>query len=139
MAFLLIALLVLGVVAAIAGIFHYRDIQKRIARGEEIPEASAEVEEECCGAHATCEKDSLLSAVSKDIEYYEDEDLDCFRGYHAEQYSEDEIEEFREVLYTLKSEEVAGWVRSLQLRGIELPDIIKDEVLLVVGERRFHD
>lgn len=139
MAFLLIALLVLGVVAAIAGIFHYRDIQKRIARGEEIPEAPVEVEEECCGAHSTCEKDSLLSAVSKDIEYYEDEDLDRFRGYHAEQYNEEEIEEFREVLYTLKSEEVAGWVRSLQLRSIELPDIIKDEVLLVVGERRFHD
>ncbi|MGL5317469.1 MAG: phospholipase, partial [Bacteroidales bacterium] len=64
---------------------------------------------------------------------------DRFRGYCPDQYTEEEIEEFREVLYTLKSEEVAGWARSLQLRSIELPDIIKDEVLLVVGERRFHD
>ena len=33
-------------------------------------------------------------------------------------------------------DEVAGWVRSLTLRGIELPDEVKDEVLLIVGERR---
>ena len=31
---------------------------------------------------------------------------------------------------------VAGWVRSLQLRAVELPDAIKDEVFLIVGERR---
>jgi hypothetical protein len=31
---------------------------------------------------------------------------------------------------------VAGWVRSLQLRGIALPDNIKDEVFLIIGERR---
>ena len=37
----------------------------------------------------------------------------------------------------MQSHEVAGWVRSLQLRGIELPDEVKDEVLLIVGERRF--
>ncbi|MGL4781000.1 MAG: phospholipase [Bacteroidales bacterium] len=138
MLFLIIALIVLGLVAATAGIFHYRNIQKRIERGEVIEESPV-VEEECCGSHSTCEKDSLLTAVSKDIEYYEDEDLDRFRGVASEEYSEDQIEEFREILYTLKSEEVAGWVRSLQLRAIELPTIIKDEVLLVVGERRFHD
>ena len=33
-------------------------------------------------------------------------------------------------------EDVAGWVRSLQLRGITLPDNLKDEVFLVVGELR---
>ena len=36
----------------------------------------------------------------------------------------------------MQSEDVAGWVRSLQLRGIALPDNIKDEVFLIVGERR---
>jgi hypothetical protein len=47
------------------------------------------------------------------------------------------VEEFREVLYTCREEEVAGWSRSLQLRGIELPDELKDELFLIVGERRF--
>ena len=35
-------------------------------------------------------------------------------------------------------EEVAGWVRSLQLRGVALPDELKDDVILLVGERRTH-
>lgn len=43
---------------------------------------------------------------------------------------------FRDVLYTTLDVEVAGWVRSLQLRGIELPDDLKDEVFLIIGERR---
>ena len=53
-------------------------------------------------------------------------------------YTEEEINEFREIMYTMKEEEVAGWCRSLQLRGIEIPDELKDELFLIVGERRFH-
>ena len=89
-----------------------------------------------CGLHETCEKDSLLAAVSRDIEYYEDEELDRFRGRASDQYNDSEIEEFNEVLTTLRSEEVAGWIRSLQLRGVALPDELKDDVILLVGERR---
>jgi hypothetical protein len=36
----------------------------------------------------------------------------------------------------MREEEVAGWVRSLQLRAVELPDELKDEVYMIVGERR---
>lgn len=91
---------------------------------------------ECCGQHEVCEKDSLLAAVSKDVEYYEDEELDRFRGREGNEYSKEEVEEFREVLYTMRTDEVAGWVRSLQLRYVCLPDELKDEVFLIVGERR---
>ena len=42
-----------------------------------------------------------------------------------------------DALHTCKEDEVAGWSRSLQLRGIELPDELKDELFLIVGERRF--
>ena len=110
-----------------------------LERGEisEIPEAR-EIPEECCGQHETCERDSLLAAVSKKIEYYDDEDLDRFRGLEGDEYEEDAVDEFREVLYTLQSEEVAGWLRSLQLRGVNLPDALKDEAFLIVGERRIH-
>ena len=62
---------------------------------------------------------------------------DSYRGRSSDDYTEDEAEEFREVLYTMKETEVAGWVRSLQLRAVELPDQVKDEVFLIVGERRF--
>ena len=54
----------------------------------------------------------------------------------TDQYSDSEIDEFNEVLTTLRSEEVAGWIRSLQLRGVALPDELKDDVILLVGERR---
>lgn len=91
---------------------------------------------ECCGQHEVCEKESLLAALSKEIEYYEDEELDRFRGRGGDAYFPDEIEEFREVLYTMREDEVAGWVRSLQLRAVELPDSVKEEVLMIVGELR---
>ena len=84
-----------------------------------------------------CEKESLLAAVSKGIEYYNDEELDRFRGKDPADYTETEADEFRDVLYTMRDDEVAGWVRSLQLRGVPLPDAVKDEVFLIVGERRF--
>ena len=86
---------------------------------------------ECCGQHEICEKDTLR-ALAEEIDYYEDEELDRFRGRTA--YSEEEVEEFREVLYTMRPDEVSGWVRSLELRRVNLPDELKDEALLIIRE-----
>ena len=135
--YIVLSLVVLGVVAAIAGYFRERKLRKMLERGEitEMPEAR-EIPEECCGQHETCERDSLLAAVSKQIEYYDDEELDRFKGVEADAYDDEAINEFSEVLYTLREVEVAGWLRSLQLRGINLPDALKDEDFLIVGERR---
>lgn len=136
--YIVLSLVVLGVIAAIAGYFRNRKLQKMLERGEidEMPQVQ-EAPEVCCGQHETCERDSLLAAVSKGIEYYDDEELDRFRGVEPDAYDEAEVEEFREVLYTLRDIEVAGWLRSLQLREIYLPDALKDEAFLIVGERRF--
>ena len=121
---LIISLVLLGVIALIAGIIRNKRLQKKIEKGEldRMPEVK-EVDVECCGQHEVCERDSLLAAVSKKIEYYDDEELDQFIGK-------------ADVLYTTLDVEVAGWIRSLQLRGIELPDDLKDEVFLIIGERR---
>ena len=136
---LIISLLLLFVFALCAGAFRLRWYQKKIRRGEaeQLPPI-VRPNDECCGQHETCEKDSLLAAVSKDIEYYEDESLDVYRGVRSDAYTTEQVEEFEEVLYTMRNDEVAGWVRSLQLRGVELPDAIKDEVFLIIGERRSH-
>lgn len=138
MAYLIIGLCLLALVAMLAGWLRNRKLQKQLERGEitELPSIKDVEDMECCGQHETCEKDSLLAAVSKNVEYYNDEELDRFRGRTSDGYSETETEEFREVLYTMKEVEVAGWVRSLQLRAVELPDGVKDEVFLIVGERR---
>ncbi len=135
---LIVILIGVALFGLVAGYFYNRNIQKKIDRGEleEAPPVVT-VDSECCGQHQICEKESLLAAVSKKVEYYDDEELDRFRGHSSDGYSEEEIEEFREVMYTCKEDEVAGWSRSLQLRGIELPDELKDELFLIVGERRF--
>ncbi|MDO5482604.1 MAG: phospholipase [Bacteroidaceae bacterium] len=138
MFFLIAGIVLLGVLAFLIGYFREKKLKKMLEKGEitELPGIKQVENMECCGQHETCEKDSLLAAVSKQIEYYNDEELDRFRGVESCDYLPDEIEEFREVLYTMKDDEVAGWVRSLQLRSVELPDELKDEVFLIVGERR---
>lgn len=137
--YIVISLFVLGLIAAVFGYFRNRKFQRMLERGEitEIPEAK-EIPDVCCGQHETCERDSLLAAVSKQVEYYNDEELDRFQGLAADAYEADAVEEFSDVLYTLRDIEVAGWLRSLQLRGINLPDALKDEAFLIVGERRTH-
>lgn len=131
---LIAATLLLGIVLYIG----HRQEKIKIRNGETKADApeQPEIPAECCGAHEICERDSLLAAVSKKIEYYDDEELDEWKGTPADRYDDRQTETFREILYSMRSDEVAGWVRSLQLRGIELPDGIKDEVLLIVGERR---
>ena len=36
----------------------------------------------------------------------------------------------------MREDDVPGWVRSLELRGISLPDALKPEVILLVEELR---
>lgn len=138
MTYLVVGIIVLGLVAFVAGFFREKKLKRQLEKGEiaDLPSIQQVQDMECCGQHETCEKESLLAAVSKRIEYYNDEELDRFRGKGSDAYSPDEIEEFREVLYTMRDDEVAGWVRSLQLRAVELPDDLKDEVLMIIGELR---
>ena len=134
---LVIALFVVALVALVLGYFRAKNLQRKIDRGEldRMPEVT-EVDAECCGQHQICEKDSLLAAVSRKIEYYDDEELDNYIGLAGDEYTAEQTDQFRDVFYTMQDTDVAGWVRSLQLRGICLPDDIKDEVFLIIGERR---
>ena len=90
----------------------------------------------CCGLHLTCEKDSLLEAVSEEIVYYDDEELDKYKGRLPDSYDEEEIEQFRDILLTMLPQDIAGWARSLQLREICLPDAVREELLMIVAEAR---
>ena len=88
----------------------------------------------CCGQHAVCEKELLMKAAGEPVDYFDDEELDRFRGRRADAYTDDEEVEFREVLYTTLTFEVSDWLRSLQLRGIELPEGLRDEALMLAEE-----
>lgn len=89
----------------------------------------------CCGAHEVCEAETLL-VLSDKVIYYDDEELDRFRGVGPDDYDDAQIDEFREVLLTLQTHEVAGWLRSLALRKVEPPTEIREEALMVVAEFR---
>ncbi|MCQ2073806.1 MAG: phospholipase [Bacteroidaceae bacterium] len=89
---------------------------------------------ECCGKHAVCEKKRLADAAVKAVVYFDDEELDRFAGRSSDSYSDEEIEEFRYVLYTMNQDETMEWLESLHTRSIELPDQLKDETYMMIGE-----
>ena len=89
----------------------------------------------CCGEHLVCERETLLQTNAK-IEYYDDEELDQLIGIAAENYTDEQYQMIREVFNTLQAKDVPGWVRSIQLRNIQLPLDIREEALLIVVERR---
>lgn len=130
-------LILLCVIAGV-GVLLYAEhrLYLRRHRGEEPTAEEKPQEEECCGLHITCERDSLLAAAAKEIEYYDDEELDRFAGRSAEAYTAEESDEFRDILLSMQTDEIAGWARSLQLRGIALPTDVRDELIMIVAEER---
>lgn len=132
---ILLAMVVTGIVLYI----HHRLTDKDDSPADaskEVSQPAAGRPEGCCGQHLVCEKESLLAGVSKEIVYYEDEELDAYRGMGADDYNEEQIEQFRDVLYTLRPEEIGGWARSIQLRQIELPSAVRDELVMLAAEAR---
>ncbi len=95
------------------------------------------VDGDCCGAHEVCEKDSLLSSPV-DVVYFDDEELDVLAFRSCDTFSEEEVELLEGVFYSLRDSDVAAWIRSLQMRGIDLPDYLKEEAILIISERREH-
>lgn len=128
--YILLALIVAGVTLRL---LHRPDTE---TENDSASVGSDNDSEVCCGMHITCERDSLLSALSDKIEYFDDDELDRFQGTGADAYTPSQIEEFRDVLLTLLPDDIAPWARSLQLRGIELPAPVRDELLLIVAETR---
>ena len=135
MQYIILGIVLLGIITAVIGYFGNRRRKNGKSPDDERNDAPV-IPAECCGQHEVCERDSLLAAVSRKIEYYDDEELDAYRGTASDEYTEQAVDEFRDVLYTLQEVEVAGWLRSLQLRGVNLPDRLKDEAILIVEERR---
>lgn len=87
----------------------------------------------CDGSDRRCMNDCMLEAAVTAPEYYDDEELDAYAGRRPDDYTDEEAEQFREVMLTMQQYEVAGWCRSLNRRGIAPPDQIKDEMMLLMG------
>ena len=125
---LILLLVVAGLVVFTATYFNWRgkDEQNDIVINENS---------ECCGAHEVCERDNLQIIDTK-IEYFDDEELDTLAGISPDNFTKKQIESVSEVFYSMHENDVAPWLRSLQLRNIQLPDFLREEALMIVGERR---
>ena len=123
MIYLVTSLVVLGIVAALLSLRQHDGTEAT------PPAASCGT---CDGTNTKCEQECLMEAATREIEYYDDEELDRFRGTASDNYSDEDADMFADVLYTMRPDEVAGWNRSLILRGINLPDALKDEVIMLM-------
>lgn len=127
-AIIVVIVVVVGLLVFAAFFIHKANRETPIQQQQEIPD-------DCCGAHAVCERDSLLSKT-EEIFYFDDEELDELAGISAVEFSDEQHKMIENVFFTLREQDVAGWLRSVQLRNIELPDDIREQALLIVSERR---
>lgn len=136
-----LCLLLIGLLAALGIVVYAGHVwqERKPTQAEEQQSPPRPADGSCCGRHAVCERRSLLAGVQPKAEYYDDEELDAYRGTSSNAYTDEQTEAFREVLYTMREDDVPGWVRSLELRGIELPDALKPEVILILEELRTTD
>ena len=129
MLILILSIVALGVFAALYSLLSSR------GNHDDEPIKVAQTCATCDGTPTTkCEQDCMMEASTKPIEYFDDEELDSFVGRSAESSTDDEAEQFSDVLYTMRQDEVAAWCRSLNLRGIQLPNQTKDEVVMMISD-----
>lgn len=126
MLYLFLSLIALGVFSALYAIVTNRN-------REESPVVQADSCATCNGENDKCEQECMMEAATKPIEYFDDEELDAFKGRSSDNYTDEEVEQFSYVLNTMPQEEIRDWCRSLHLRGIEIPDQLKDEVYMMMG------
>ena len=121
------ALLVLALFAAITTLF----TKKKEGEPDVVMPTSGDCSS-CDGTDDKGEQVCRMEAATREIEYYDDEELDRFRGRQSNQYTDEEAEEFANILYTMQPQEAKGWNRSLILREINVPNQIKDELITMI-------
>ena len=127
--FVLICVLVLLVLGFVLAMGHRRSGEAPVV----APKGDCAT---CDGTpQAKCEQECMMEAAVRSVEYFDDEELDTYRGRPSDAYTDDEAEQFRDVMLTMRQEEVPAWGRSLNLRGVSLPDQVKDDYILLAGER----
>ncbi|MGM9713582.1 MAG: hypothetical protein ACI3Y5_05625 [Prevotella sp.] len=126
MALLLYSLIILACISALFGLFSQK--------GDKVRHSSHNSCSTCDGHSDKCEQVCMMEASLRDIQYFDDEELDLYKGRPSGSYSSDETEDFAEVLYSLRKGEVKAWGRSLVMRGINLPDMLKDDFIMLSDE-----
>lgn len=135
-AIILLALLAVSgiILYAIDRLLHGRDTASRDTAGGVGNDTRQECTADCCGTNSVCPSEKLLLGINSELVYFNDEELDAFKGRTADDYTDSEIDAFRDVLYTLRKDELLAWQQSVKRRGITMPAAIHDEFIMLYNE-----
>ncbi len=117
---LTLSILLLLVIAMVVAMRRYR--QRTDGTADELERCTAGGS--CCGGVNCHRKHTKVDTPT----YFEDEELDRYRGKKATDYSPDEVAEWADVLTTLRPNEVAEWVTSIHRRQLHIPDALRENV-----------
>ena len=140
-ALILLTILVVGgaIVWLIDRLFYSHRMDKNT---DEIEEKAIEstsrqgCADEACGLRSICPSEQILAGECRqEITYYDDEELDAFAGRDADGYTDAELEQWRDVLYTLQPADLLGWGQSIKHRGLVMPAAIREEFLQLASEQ----
>jgi len=123
MLYLIIALIIITVIFAALKLKNGNPKEATLTEPQEEPR---QIASDCCGAHEICEFDE--SVFNEEIiVYFNDEELDELRNVREDELTAAQIDDLREVLYTMQTHEINKWIVSLGRRHIHLPEILKQE------------
>ncbi len=134
-ALILLAILVVGgaIVWLIDQLFYHRNEPEKSDETEDLP-ASQGCTDESCGIRSICPSEQILAGECRqEVTYYDDEELDAFAGRGEDGYTDQEMELWRDVLYTLRPADLLGWGQSIKHRGLIMPAPIRDEFLALAA------
>lgn len=127
---------IFGIIMLLGVFIYIKSRPKRRATTEPLSkpiEEPIQVASDCCGAHEICEFDE--SEFNEDvITYFDDEELDALRNVSECDLTGAQIDDLREVLYTLQPKEINKWLISIGRRHIHLPPILQQEARQLISE-----
>lgn len=123
-------------------LFYHTDKAENLDETEENDASDTTLPQGCtdeaCGIRSICPSEQILvSQCKREVIYYDDEELDGFAGREADDYTPEEEEQWRDILYTLQPGDLLGWGQSIKHRGLVMPASIQAEFLQLAGENRF--
>ncbi|MDP3913780.1 MAG: hypothetical protein Q8R96_08595 [Bacteroidota bacterium] len=128
----ILGIIIIAVVTLV--VVWFRKKEQTNITGGEPEEAPRQIASDCCGAHEICEFDE--SEFNEEIiTYFDDEELDELRNVRESDLTTENIDDLREVLYTLRTEEIGKWLISIGRRHIHLPAILQQEARQLMTER----
>ena len=130
------------IVVALAFIVVLTVVLKISARHK--PEAESDCDNHRCGTcneAGGCGLAAVMTArneaIASEEDYFDDDELDRFKGIKANGYTAADVSEFAQVMRTMRKDEVGKWVAGLRHRGVLLPDALRNEAEERAGKRLF--